>query len=383
MSRARAVTTTLAVAALMAVGAPRPSFAGTEQGPPPIPPVESVTAVGSVAQNPVIDGRDGTFSTLFQGRSIWTFGDTSMSVPGVHDTHWDDNSMSWTTNLDASQGIDLDHDWVDSTGAPAEFLPYTKQERRYNYTHDSRHCTASPCGAEFAMWPGPPVADTANDRVLYFYGEIWRAPNYPGWKSVGVGIAVGTPGGGVVRPIEDPGSRTPTLMWGNGELGYDNGALVDGDTLYAYGCAAGFLVMNCDVGRVPVADALEKSSWRYYAGGGRWSPNESDAVTVFQGGAAGTSVFYDAYLGEFVAIYNGVYSNDVYYRVSDTPWGPWSDQALLFTGEPGWNGNVDYAGNAHPEFAENDGQIQYVTYVHATGYLRSDIQLVRVTFGSP
>jgi hypothetical protein len=35
------------------------------------------------------------------------------------------------------------------------------------------------------------------------------------------------------------------------------------------------------------------------------------------------------------------------------------------------------------EFAEGDGQTQYVTYVHSTGFLRSDLPLVQVVFGLP
>jgi hypothetical protein len=114
-----------------------------------------------------------------------------------------------------------------------------------------------------------------------------------------------------------------------------------------------------------------------------WSADQRDAVTVFQGGAAGNTVTYDAYLGEYIAIYSGVLSNDVFYRVSNTPWGPWSDQAFAFTGRPPTAGSIDYAAEAHPEFAQGDGQTQYVTYAHRTGFLQMDLPLVQVVFGNP
>ena len=115
-----------------------PAFAASiNDMPPPLPLVQSVTPLGIVQQNPVINARDNAESALFHGKSIWAFGDTSMSVPGAKGTNWDDNSLSWTTNLDASGGITLDHDLVDSTGAPREFLPYTRAEAQYNYTHDT------------------------------------------------------------------------------------------------------------------------------------------------------------------------------------------------------------------------------------------------------
>lgn len=360
------------------------AFAGSDSGSaPPVPPVLSVTPLGTVIQNPDIYGRDGTFSALVSGASLWTFGDTPMSVPGKEGDNWDDNSMSWTTNLDASHGIDLDQDLLDYTGAPEEYLPYLPWETKYNYQHDNHHCTVKPCGAEFAMWDGPVVHDPARQRVLFFYYELWRSPTKPGWTSVGSGIAVGTYDFKITRPIENQGSQTPTLMWGPDEVAYNCGALAVKDTLYAYGCTNGFLVTNVQVARVPLASALDKSQWTYYAGNGTWSANPADAVIIFQGGAAANQVFYSPYLGMFMNIYNPALVNDLYYRVSYTPWGPWSDAAFLYAGEKPYGNNVDYTGQAHVEFAQGNGQTQYVTYAHPSGFLREDLPLLQVVFGQP
>lgn len=358
-------------------------FAADPGKVPPIPPVQSVTSLGTVWQNPVIYGRDGTFSALVQGVSLWTFGDTPMSVPGKLGNYWDDNSMSWTTNLDASQGITLNHDLLDDTGAPAEYLPYLPWEAKYNYEHDKNHCTVKPCGAEFAMWDGPVIDDPARSRALFFYYELWRTPNKSGWTTVGSGIAVGTPEHTIYRPIENPGSRTPTLMWGPDEVAYNCGAIAVGDWLYGYGCVDGFLVMNVQVARVPLAYALDKTQWTYYAGNGTWSTNSSAAITIFTGGAAANQVFYSPYLGMFMNIYNPALDNDLYYRVSYTPWGPWSDAAFLCSGETPYNGSVNYTGQAHVEFAQGNGQTQYVTYAHPTGFLQEDLPIVKVVFGQP
>lgn len=363
-----------------------PAFASADADdamPPPLPGVESVMMIGTVQQNPVIYGRDNVRSALFRGKSIWTFGDTAMSVPGQDGDNWADNTLSWTTNLDASNGITLGHDYLDATGAPTEFLPHTAAERHYNYVHDSKHCTADPCGAELALWPGEVVADPARNRVLFFYGEIQRVSGQPGWTTVGSGIATWTPGGRVVRPVENPGSPTPTLMWGPYEIAYTGGSVLSDGTLYSYGCKADWIVMDCYVARAPFAHVLDKSQWSYYAGNGNWSANPTDAVVVFQGGAAGNSVFYDGYLGEYVLIYSQPLSDDMMYRVAATPWGPWSDAGLLFTGEAGWQNNIDYAGAAHPEFSRLNGRVQYVTYVHATGFLQSDLPLMQVIFEKP
>ncbi len=377
----------LVALAVIFCGAPRPSASGGERRAssrvPPIPPVLSITHMGTVKQNPVVTGRDGTFSTLVDGRSVWTFGDTSMSIQNKFGSYWDDNSMAAATNLDATHGITLNQDYEPGSPAPIEFLPYTAAEARYNAEHNSNHCTKKPCGANFAMWGGPVVWDSARGRLLLFYDEIWRIAGQSSWKNVGAGIAVGTRSGGIVRPIENPGGKIPNLMWSADETAYGCGSLIVGDMLYSYACVLDYVVMNYQLARVPLSDALDKTKWTYYAGGENWSANPADAVTVFQGGDAGSSVFYNAYLGDYMAIYSQPLSDDIYFRVAYAPEGPWSDQTLLFTGQAAWNNGFDYAGLAHPEFAQGNGQTQYVTYAHATGLLQMDEPLTRVVFGQP
>jgi len=356
---------------------------GTQSGPPPIPPVLSVISMGAVTQNPVILGRDGTFSTLVDGRSLWTFGDTSMSIKNKNGSNWDDNSMAAATNLDASHGITLNKNYEPGSPAPIEFLPYTSAEAKYNAAHNADHCTAKSCGAEFAMWGGPVLWDAAGKRLLLFYDEIWRISGQSNWKTVGTGIAVGIEGGGITRPVENPGSKTPNLMWSADDVAYGCGSVIVGDMLYSYGCVLDFVVMNYQLARVPLAQALDKSKWSYYAGGETWSNDPADAVSVFQGGAAGSSVFYNSFLGEYMAIYSQPLSDDIYFRVAYAPEGPWSEQSLIFTGQAGWNGDTDYAGLAHPEFAQHNGAVQYVTYAHTTGLLQQDLPLTQVVFGRP
>jgi hypothetical protein len=356
-----------------AVGAPRTD-------PPPIPKVLSATELAPVQQNAVIKGRDGAQSAMYQGTSIWTFGDTILTVPGHDGDFWANDTLSTTKDLDASDGITLTSDFVDRTGAPTEFLPFTRAEARFNRLHDPNNCHQPPCGAEYALWAAQVVPDPARHRVLHFYLKIYRVVGHSGWTTMGTGIAVWTPGGKVVRPIESPGSADPTLMFLRDEVGFSSGSYVEGDTLYSYGCYPGFLVQHCQVAQVPLADALDRSKWTFYAGGGVWSPDLADAVTVFDGGAA-NQVFYDDYLGDYVAIYSQPLSDDVMFRVSYTPWGPWSEQALLFTGRPG--NPFNYAALSHPDYAEGDGQTQYVTYVHIIGGFEIEIPLVQVIFGLP
>jgi hypothetical protein len=348
---------------------------------PDPPPVESVTDLGTLGQNAGIKGRDGGWSALWAGRSMWTFGDTVLAVPGEENDYWADNTLSSTTDLTAADGVTLEHDHLDGTGAPTEAIPLTRREARYNALHQGDNCEVEPCNAEFALWGGPVVPDPAGNRVLLWYAKIHRIIGEPGWTSIGSGIAVWEPGTKVIRPILSPGSPDPTLLFfaGEGPL-FDSGSLLVDDIVHSYGCLPGFLIQKCRLARVPLADILERSAWEFYAGNGVWSPDLSDAVVVFQAGAA-NSVFWDGYLGLYVNIYSQVLSNDVMYRVAESPEGPWSGDALLFRGMPGEPGTINYFALSHPEYAEGDGRTHYVTYVRATGFFEWEFRLVQVVFG--
>ncbi len=349
----------------------------------PVPSVLSATDLGVVAQLPIIRGRDGGISALVGGRSVWTFGDTPLNGPNVDGRNWVDNSLSWTSDLDASDGISFEGNYLDAVGAPAEIIPFLPWEQRYNDRHAGNPCEEEPCGAAIAFWPGDLIPDPARNRVLMFYYELWRRPGVAGWRTIGSGIAVWDEGmspGSVRRPVQNPGSRTPTLLWERDELAYTNAALVVDETLYAYGCKQVWIEHRCRVARVPLADVLDKSAWRYYTGSD-WSADPADAARIFDGGSAGTSVFYVPHYGGYMAIYNPAFDNTVRYRTSRTPWGPWSEPQALFTMRPGQGTFGNYSAHAHPEFAEADGQVQYVTYAHQTGFLQQELPLVRVVFG--
>ncbi|MGD0361823.1 MAG: DUF4185 domain-containing protein [Bryobacteraceae bacterium] len=355
-----------------------------QTGPPPIPAIESVTPMGLVTQDSVVQGRDGTYSAQMGKNSFWLFNDTALKVYNASNENFFSNSLSWATDLDATNGITLNGNYVDASGYPTSFFPFLPWELQYNQEHagSGSSCQVKPCGAEFAIWPGPLVPDPARNRALILYGEIWRSPTYSGWVSIGEGIAIWQ-NGKITRPVISPGTAYPTLMWQGSAVGFTSGWVVSGDTLYTYGNKGVFLAEDTQIASVPLASATTASAWTYYAGNSTWSSNAADAVTVFNGGAAGSSVFYDNFLGMYVAIYSGVFNSNLYYNVSYTPWGPWSAATQFYTGLPAYQNNADYAALAHPEFAQGNGQTQFVTYVQDTGFLAQDLQLLKVVFAPP
>lgn len=362
-----------------------PSLAWADAAETP-PPVASVVDLGPIVQNPHVLFRDGLFSGEFDGTSIWTFGDTALNAPNSEGADWDDNSLAYTTDLDGADGLTLPDDAPKTAqDVPDQYLPFTKAEQEFNAAHagSGSSCKVKPCGEEYALWNGPVVPDPTRDRVLFFYYELERITGQSGWKTIGEGIATWHPGGKVVRPVESPGSAFPTLMFGPDAPDFADGAVVVGSTLYAYGCTSGFLVQNCVLGQVPLALATDRAQWEFYTAAGTWSPDLADAATVIQGGAAGTSVFWVPYLSEYMAIYMPPEANEIVDRVAPEPWGPWSAPADVTATAPPAAGSVDYAGMAHPEFAQDDGSVQYVAYYHPLGTFSGEDRWVQVTFGEP
>jgi hypothetical protein len=353
--------------------------------------------MGTVIQNSHIIGRDGTFSAAINGKSYWSFNDTSMNATNEEGENFISNSRAWTDNLDASNGIDLDHDFLDSQGMPTEYMPFTAAETAFNAAHGNQSgcstSTDSLCGQSYAIWPGPvvPVPDSTTGEVYHFYILLQRGGSISGWNTLGIGIA-DEQNGVITRPVLTPGTANPTLLWQGTEILFGSGGIVQGGILYMTGCgnnAEDFGYPMCYMGKVPIANAMNLSAWTYYnSSTQQWVADQTQATqapSLFVGGAAGNSLFFNPALNEYMVVYSQAYDNSVMFRVAPAPWGPWSDEQNLFTGLAtiGSSTTFDYAGLAHPEFQDQNGLVQYVTYVQDDsnlGFNGQNIQLVRVTF---
>jgi hypothetical protein len=368
----------------------------TPSGPASIPTVVSANAMGTIVQNAHVNGRDGTYSALINGVSKWYFDDTSMNIYNAEGENFISNSLSWTTNLNASSGIDLNQDYIDSTGVLTEFVPFTSDEAAFNAAHGQKSScsiTTDPlCGESYAIWPSPvfAVPNSTTGEAYHFYLLIQRGGAIPAgtWNTVGVGIAY-EQNGVTTRPIITPGAANPTLMWQGTTNAYYNGGVVQNGILYMAGCAQIVVIQHeCTIARVPLANILTLSDWTYYnATTGQWVSDPTQASVLFNGGASGNTLFFNPALNEYMTIYmaSPVTNNEVVFRVAPAPWGPWSVAQNLFATVPpiGTSSAMDYAAQPHTEFQEQNGLVQYVTYVQDNsnlGFAGQDIQLVRVTF---
>ena len=352
-------------------------------GPPPEALVGQVTDLGPIQTNPDILGRDGGYSALFQGNSVWLYGDTFIAKADAQNRTLLSDSWSFTTDLNVQSRITGFQEKLDSTGAPTMILPETPAEQAFNQAHNSNNCQAQPCGARFALWPGAIVVNPADNIALIFYSVVSAKPGDFNFQGLGTSVAKwqnlqAQP----QRPTMNPPIVVdhPDLMFTQDEPGFGSAAFVSNGLLYVYGCgiATNGFDKGCRLGRVDPSSAQDRSAWMFYAGNGNWSSQSSDAASVFTGDDI-MSVSFNSFLQRYVAVYSAVFSQNVMIRTSPKPEGPWSGETLAFVAMTPSNGNVHDA-HAHAEYDVNGGQTIFVSYSRNTpAPFSSEARLVSLT----
>ncbi len=337
----------------------------------------AVRDLGPVRFLPVIRGRDGGFSAIFDGRSVWMFGDTPLNTAGVDGSEWRSSTWAWTDPVDARRGVSL-REPLDANGAPGEFLPFTPEERAYNAAHD-QDTVAGHEQSRWRLWPGPIVVDPRTHRAFVFYFKV-MARNGP-FDGVGQSIALwDSLDRAVVRPRVTPGADEPTLLSVRGDIPEVMGALAVHDSLYAVRCIQGGPGFPCIVSRVAFDDALVRSAWEFYAGGGRWTADWHQAIRVLDAGPM-VSVHWNEHLRRYLAVYSPPLSSTIEMRTAEHVEGPWSPGQVIATGRPpASKDSWDYCGVAHAELQQAGGEREYVTYCRDTGNFTSELRLLEITF---
>jgi RNA polymerase sigma factor (sigma-70 family) len=342
--------------------------------------VVKVQDLGATRFLDVIRGRDGGHSARFGDRSVWVFGDTFLSSAGQDGSNWRSSTWCWTQDFDARDGIGSLDEPVDVKGAPGEFLPFTRGELVYNKIHNLQFLPKR-LRSRWALWPGPVVVSPQEDKAYVFYTKALARSGILNFQSAGSSIALWeAPDKPVVRPKLRPGEDDPTILFPKGDVTLGQGALVVDDWLYAYGCESGELSWPCIVARVRFADALKRDAWEFFAGEGRWSVDWTEAVTVMDAAPA-LSVHWNEYLGKYLAIYSNQLANTISIRTADQPEGTWSDSQVVVDCVVPSNSELwSYSGMAHPEFARDNGRVEYLTYYRETGSFTGEIRLVELLF---
>lgn len=338
--------------------------------------VGSVQALGVMPTPDGIVGRDGGVSGRFQGRSVWVYGDSVTTDAGTYPNTWRNNTMSWTDDLDASDGISALEQPLDETGAPREFFPRTDEEEAFNaqhLDHGDGSCDATdgePCGARFAIWGSGPVQDLERGRALLTYGKVHAAPGEFNFSIVGTSLAVWTDfDQGPERPLVDGTMDDPRLLFAAHEGEFAIPVAHDG-SLYLFACSGtGAAQDGCRLARAELDHVLERSAWRF-RGEGAWVESASQAARLFDG-SPNMTVHFNAQLGRWLAFY--ITWGQVVLRSAPELEGPWSDEVSVYRPPE----DEALHALAHPEFQEQHGAVEYVSYLAQNQFRLLSVQLLR------
>lgn len=336
--------------------------------------VESAEDIGALTFAPLIHVRDGGVSGAWRGKSIWLFGDTVTTQPAASGLNWLSNTVAITDVPEDPESLESLCDcrfteYSDRMVPPQEFVPWTQEESEYN----SQHFTSQVDGAErrrFAIWPGAIVAAPDDRSAAIFFTKLTAGPG-GAWDFQPVGRSVA-----FWRDIDQSPQRMEQTLFTQDDIQLGDAACRVGDWVYAYGFEQRDLSWPVRLGRVPFSQIAERNAWRFWTADG-WSEHAQDAGTLFDG-APMMSVHYNEALGCFLCVYTVPLANRLALRTSPSPEGPWSEPVAICECLPTTFSVGCYAGVAHPEFTQDGGLTEYVTYYRETGVFQGEIRVVRV-----
>lgn len=329
---------------------------------PSLPDVEvvSLRELGEIETPSTIVGRDGGDSGSFGGRSVWVYGDTVATEAGTYPSTWRNNTMSWVADTDAADGITGFVQPVDSLGAAREFFARTADEVAFNaahFDHGDGSC-AAPCGARHAIWGSAPVADPDRGRAVLSYGKVYAEPGAFNFYLIGTSFAIWETFDVGPRRLEVvSGQGDPTLVFDAATEGeYGTATTILGDEIYAFACSGGPAKDGaCRLARAPIDGMLDRRAWRFRGDDG-WSADVADAAVLFHG-SPNMSVAYIEAVDRWVALYMDWDAIEL--RSAEAIDGPWSGPETIFVSHRDGSPHA----HLHTEFAEQDGAVQYVSYL--------------------
>ena len=343
--------------------------------------VVSTRDVGAIESNPQILTRDCGYSAWFRGRSVWFFGDTVLRTPNADNQQLLCNSWSLSYDRDGADGMSGLLTPADGVGASMALVPLTGEETAFNQLHQGKECPVAPCETRWALWPGTIAVDKEADIAYLFYHKVMVGAGDYNFDNVGHSVAImDNPEAPAYRPEFRLYKDYPTLLFSEERDGFGSAAVQVGQFLYIYGCEmqADDVAKPCRLARVRIDRVLERRAWKFYRGQGQWSTDLAEASTVFRGNDM-MSVFYNEYLGRYVAVYSQPLGTRVMIRTAERPEGPWSRASMLFqcSDSQSFMGWI-YDALAHPELSDDKGRTLYVTYSRHTGLFRTEFRLVAV-----
>ena len=353
--------------------------------------VESARDLGlQFTDNPHrIVGHDGAYSIPLDGETLWFFGDTlvgarvpgeSLWFPGGKPVGPEDMSGKGSieklyTNtgliLRESTGRNGLHNYkyiCDDSGNLKQLVPREPNE------HPD----------EIRVWCLHGCA--LGQKVYLYYLTVRMLAEGPlpvNFELVGAGLAVGDTQDWDFHRIRYGDSS----LWWNAGLPQFGAAVLHVKAekkIYVYGVMKDDRgVQRCYLSRVNEDEIEHLEKYEYLISQRPdWGSDPHQAISIMSDMPNEMSVSWNQYLGCYLAVHSLDLTGKIVGRTAPHPWGPWSEPVVLWTVVPPRLDykipyeHLIYAGKEHPELAEQDGRVLYLTYVEFEEYFP---HLVEVT----
>jgi len=275
----------------------------------------------------------GSMFSHSDGRIYFLFGDT-FGAPGTPASSgdWRSNTMAYTTDFNASDGITFDG-WITDTSGQAKAL--------ITGNHDANDGSGEVTKIPTAGW-------SAGDRQFIWFMSIskWGTPG--NWDVNYAAIAYSDDDGNTwtISNAQWPGDSNFIQVSVTEHKGY----------LLFWGIPSGRFG-GVSLARVTPSEVLNASAYEYFTGTD-WSTNESDGTLIVNSPVGEHSVLWNPYLQRWIMMYLNESIACIEIRQAEQPQGPWSAPTTVVCGN---EYPALYGAYMHPRYMENNGETIYFT----------------------
>jgi hypothetical protein len=326
------------------------------------------------------------YNALFQRTQGWTGGD------GVFSVRLDPNQVLWlfgdTFIGEIKEGRHINALLVNNSLAVQRGIEPLPANINFYYGETIRgkpEAFLRPSDGVGWFWPYHGVRTQEGLFLFLIQVELTDGPPAFNFRTVAAWL-------GLVRNPDDPPKRWQVLQrkipWSEENRLFGSSVLVQGKDCYIFGTAdktfAGVRKKQVILARVPAAQIMDFSQWRFFADG-EWVAEAERAGPLTQEAANEFSVSFQPAINQYLMLYTqDSFSEYMVFRLAPQPQGPWSDPVRFYRcPEAEWDPRIFcYAAKGHPEFSVFPEEIiiTYTTNSMDLALIESDARLYRPRF---
>jgi hypothetical protein len=332
-------------------------------------------------------GQDGAYSIPLNGETLWFFGDTLIGSR-------DPNQSLWYLDGQAVGAADMSgkgtiEQMINNTGLLLKNKSGRDGLTDFEYILNEKGTLKNLIPLlpgedhdEIRIWCQHGIALGETVYLSFIKVRMLEEPNgvLPvQFEILGSGFARGTQNDWKFTRLLKNGSD---LWWGKDEPRFASAIYSEKEWIYCYGVIQDENnIQRCYLARVKTDQIEEYAQFEYLTSDKpQWSPEIKKAISVFDGMPNELSVSYNHYLGSYFAVHSVGLTGTTVGRTAPTPWGPWSKAVTLWKvstrhKRPRPYPKMIYAGKEHPELAEDNGRIIYMTYIEFEEYFPHLIEI--------